>query len=107
MAHKKPIEIGVEREPGELEIEISAAKEMACPIPDFHKEAKSETERVAMQVEFLGKRVRELSSRMNTAKPTEVPSLRKEMHCRIEQLEKKADVLEAKAGFAKLTKMTV
>ncbi len=107
--YKRPVEIRIEREPGkELEIEIKKARRMTgCPIPEF-PEAKRDTEKLTKQMEFLTGRIRILDQKMGSAsKPEEIADIKKELHCRIEQLEDKTDILEAKAGFAKIGKMTV
>jgi L-amino acid N-acyltransferase YncA len=44
---------------------------------------------------------------VTTKKPEEIADIKREMYCRIEQLEEKTDTLEAKAGFAKVGKMIV
>ena len=107
--HKGPVEIRVEREPGkEFEIEIKKPERMiGCSIPEF-PETKRDTEKLAKQMEFLTGRIRFLDKKMvSSKKADEIANIRKEMHCRIEQLEEKTDMLEEKSGFARVGKMTV
>lgn len=67
-----------------------------CTVPDYFDEADSDTEALGMQVEYIGKKIVELSREMNKAREVEKRmKLYDGRECFIDELKKRPEQLKA------------
>lgn len=80
--------------------DVEKRKTAVCPIPDFSAKTDSDTEAIAMEVEYIGKKIVELSREINNARESEKRiKLYDKRECYIKELKKRPERLQAAAEF--------
>ena len=75
-------------------------RKVTYPIPNFFAKTDSDTEAIAMEVEYIGKKIVELSREINNARESEKRiKLYDKRECYIEELKKRPERLQAAAKF--------
>jgi len=75
--------------------EAAEMAKMECLIPDFSGVTDSDSEHIAMNMEYAARRTREISTQMVTAKEENISRLWHERHCFIGKLAKNIKDMES------------
>lgn len=75
--------------------EVAEMAKIECQIPDFSEMSDSDTENIAMQMDFASRRIVQISVQMTKAEDKDISKLWHERHCFIGKLSKKIKEMES------------